>query len=211
MSYTNWRIKGRCFGNCNCDYGCPCQFNALPTYGNCQAVVGYAIDEGNFGETNLSGLNAVLIADWPKAIHEGNGNMQVIIDKNASDAQFNALTKILHGEASEPMATLWSVFGSTMTKIYDPLKEEIIFEVDIDNRKAKLVVPGIVESIGEPILNPVTGEAHRARINLPNGFEYTTAEMGSGTSTTTGVIPLELVDSYGQFNEMHHTQDGIVR
>ena len=25
-----WEIKGREFGNCNCDYGCPCQFNALP-------------------------------------------------------------------------------------------------------------------------------------------------------------------------------------
>ena len=27
----DWHIKGRQFGNCNCNYGCPCQFNAPPT------------------------------------------------------------------------------------------------------------------------------------------------------------------------------------
>ena len=52
----NWRIKGRGFQNCNCNYGCPCQFNALPTYGNCEAVMGYEIEQGNFGEINLDGL-----------------------------------------------------------------------------------------------------------------------------------------------------------
>ena len=31
-----WEIKAREFGNCNCDYGCPCQFNALPTHGHCR-------------------------------------------------------------------------------------------------------------------------------------------------------------------------------
>jgi hypothetical protein len=23
---------------CNCDWGCPCQFNAKPTHGNCEGV-----------------------------------------------------------------------------------------------------------------------------------------------------------------------------
>lgn len=211
MAYTDWNIKGRCFGNCNCDYGCPCQFNSLPTHGDCKAVVGYVIDEGYFGNIDLSGLKAALIAEWPKAIHEGNGRAQFIIDKNATDEQHNALVKIFHGEECEPGATLWSLFGSTFTKVFDPIKEEIIFEVDIETRKAKLIVPGIIESKGEPIKNPVTGEEHRARINLPNGFEYTVAEMGSGTSTSKGTIPMELVDSYGQFNEMHHSTQGIVR
>jgi hypothetical protein len=30
VAMIKWEIKGREFGNCNCDYGCPCQFNALP-------------------------------------------------------------------------------------------------------------------------------------------------------------------------------------
>src|SRR5438034_944809 len=35
MTNTEWTIHGREFANCNCAYGCPCQFNALPTHGNC--------------------------------------------------------------------------------------------------------------------------------------------------------------------------------
>ena len=29
MADTKWTIKGREFVNCNCSYGCPCQFNGL--------------------------------------------------------------------------------------------------------------------------------------------------------------------------------------
>jgi len=73
------------------------------------------------------------------------------------------------------------------------------------------VVPNIVEMKGEPIRNPVTGAEHRARIDLPNGFEYTLAEMGSGTSKSSGNIALELTNSYGQFADIHLGSRGIVR
>src|SRR5690242_9124576 len=53
---VEWAFKGREFTNCNCAYGCPCQFNALPTHGNCQAVIGIQIDEGHHGQTSLDGL-----------------------------------------------------------------------------------------------------------------------------------------------------------
>jgi hypothetical protein len=32
-----WRIAGEEFASCNCNWGCPCQFNALPTTGRCEA------------------------------------------------------------------------------------------------------------------------------------------------------------------------------
>src|SRR6266480_344293 len=44
MADTKWTIKGREFINCNCSYGCPCQFNGLPTHGDCQAVGGFEIE-----------------------------------------------------------------------------------------------------------------------------------------------------------------------
>ena len=49
MVDTNWTIHGREFVNCNCSYGCPCQFNGLPTYGHCQAVAGMEIEQGHHG------------------------------------------------------------------------------------------------------------------------------------------------------------------
>jgi hypothetical protein len=211
MTNISWEIKAREFANCNCDYGCPCQFNALPTHGSCEAVAGFDIKEGHFGETRLDGLRAVYMAKWPGPVHEGNGTAQVIIDKRANEAQREALRKIMYGEETEPGATMFNVFMSMTTKVYDPLYRDIHFEVDVDNRRAELKVKGLVESKGEPILNPVTGAEHRARINLDHGFEYITAEMGSGTSKVTGDIPLDMTASYGQFANIHLSTQGIVK
>ena len=210
MAYVDWKIKARSFGNCICDYGCPCQFNALPTHGNCEAVVGYQIDEGHFGDTRLDGLRAVLIASWPEAVHLGNGKMQIVIDARANQAQREALLKIMYGEETEPFATMFHVYSEMSPNKQNPIYADIHFEVDVDAREAKLVVKGLVDSIGEPIRNPVTGDVHRVRIDMPHGFEYTLAEVGSGTSKVTGAIPLELTASYGQFNHLHLSPYGVV-
>ena len=78
MTDTNWTIKGREFVHCSCAYGCPCQFNALPTHGSCEAVAVVEIEEGHHGETSLSGLRFAAILAWPGPIHEGRG--QVVAD-----------------------------------------------------------------------------------------------------------------------------------
>jgi len=49
-------LKGREFAHCNCAYGCPCQFNALPTHGDCHAVLAHDIEQGHHGDTKLDGL-----------------------------------------------------------------------------------------------------------------------------------------------------------
>ena len=80
MPNLTWSIRGIHFANCNCDYGCPCQFNARPTTGDCRAITAWQIDEGHYGEVRLDGLLAVNTYAWPGAVHEGNGEMQSIID-----------------------------------------------------------------------------------------------------------------------------------
>ncbi len=211
MSYVDWEIKAREFANCNCAYGCPCQFNALPTDGTCRAAVGFQIDEGHFGDVRLDGLRAAGLYSWPGAVHEGKGTMQLIVDSGASEAQREALLTIMQGQETEPMATMWSVYTTMCDTILDAVNAPIAFEVDIDARTARLSIPGIVETTGEPILNPITGAVHRARIDLPHGFEYTLAEMGSGTTKATGDIKLDFESSYGQFAHIHLSPSGPVR
>ncbi len=70
---TPWEIRGVEFVNCNCSYGCPCQFNALPTRGFCEAVGAIGIEEGHYGGVSLDGLKAAFIFPWPGAVHEGRG------------------------------------------------------------------------------------------------------------------------------------------
>ena len=148
---------------------------------------------------------------WPGPIHEGNGEAAVVIDRSANAAQREALLRILTGQDTDPGATIFQVFSTTLTKLHEPIFAAVEFEVDVDRRRARLKVEGLIEGRGEPIVNPVTGSEYRGRIDLPNGFEYTLAEIGRGWTKTQGPIPLDLADSYGQFARLHLGEHGIVR
>lgn len=210
MANTKWEIKGREFIHCNCAYGCPCQFNALPTHGNCKAVLGFEIEEGYHGNTRLDGLKIAGVAAWPGAIHEGKGQIVPIVDERANPAQREALLRIMSGQDTEPGATVFQVFSTTWEKVHDPVFAKIDLTADIDARKGRLNVPGYIEARGEPIANPVTGAEHRARINLPLGFEYTVAEVGRGWAKATGPLTFGLEDSHAHFAKLHMTGSGVV-
>ena len=118
------------------------------------------------------------VAEWPGAIHQGHGQIVPIVDERASPAQREALLRIMSGLDTEPGATLFQVFSATWEKVHNPVFAKIELEADVNGRRAHIKVPGYIEARGEPILNPITGKEHRARINLPAGFEYEFAEAG---------------------------------
>jgi hypothetical protein len=62
----------------------------------------------------------------------------------------------------------------------------------------------------EPLKNPVTGVEWRARIDLPNGKEFRLAEVGSGTTKATGLMPLEFANSHAHFADSTFSSDGII-
>ena len=209
---TYWEFKGRELVNCNCEYGCNCQFNALPDKGHCQAVAGIQIDEGHYGDTRLDGLRIAAIFKWPGAVHEGNGEAIAFVDESADESQREALLKIMTGQDTDAMATMFAVYASTVTKLHEPVFTKIDFEVDVDGRRGRLSIPGYVEMSGEPIRNKVTGMEARAQIVLPKGFEYAVADIGSASSRTTGgPMQLDFGNSYGQFANLHLSSHGVVR
>jgi hypothetical protein len=209
MENIKWKMKGTGVNNCNCNYGCPCQFNSLPTHGDCRAYTAMHIDEGHFGDVRLDGLNWVMTWGWPGAVHQGNGTCQAIIDERADKKQREALTKILHGEESEPGSTFLHVFSTTMSKTHEPLFKPIELSADIDARTASLRVPGVVEASVEPIVNAKTGQPTRSRIDLPNGFEFKKAEVASGKVKATGDVNLDLDKTHCHLAEYHLTSHGI--
>jgi len=206
-----WMIRGVEYSNCNCHYGCGCQFQAPSTHGYCEAMGAGRIDEGYFNDIRLDGLNFVMLLQWPGEVAQGNGSQQVLIDARANASQRVALCKILHGESTAPGATHFFVFNSTMSNVLEPLYVPIDLAIDIEARQATVHVADLVKSTGKPIPNPFTGGDHRARITLPEGFEYTVAEIGSGSTKAQAGITLNLSESYGQFNVLHMNQDGVIR
>jgi hypothetical protein len=208
---TPWEIKGRELVNCTCEYGCNCQFNALPDKGHCYAVAGIQIDSGYHGKTKLDGLRVAAIFKWPGAIHEGNGEAIAFVDENADPQQREALLKIMTGQDTDPFATMFAVYASTVSKMNPPVFTQIELELDIDGRKGRIFVKDYIDTHGEPIRNKVTGAQARAQIVLPNGFEYAVAEIGSASSTARGPVRFDTKDTYGQFARLHLNGHGVVR
>ena len=208
---THWEFKGRELVNCTCEYGCNCQFNGLPDKGHCYAVAGIQIDEGHHGETRLDGLRIAAIFKWPGPIHEGNGEVIAFVDERADERQRDALLRIMTGQDTDPFATMFAVYASTVTKMNPPVFTPIDLELDVEGRKGRIHVENYIDTRGEPIRNKITGAETRAQIVLPEGFEYEVAEIGSASSRTSGPVVVEMRDSYGQFAKLHLNSHGVVR
>ena len=206
----DWSIEAVSFDNCNCDYFCPCQFERRPNQGNCRGFEVGRVERGHFGDVSLDGLCYAILYAWPGAIFEGNGAMQAIIDERADEAQRKALATVLHGGETQEAKTHWWVYHAMSATVHDPIFRPIDFVVDIEGRTARVSIPGVLESTGRPIISPATGDEHRVRIDIPNGIEFEMAEIGSASTTATGLIELELNDTYGQFNLVRHSGTGVV-
>ena len=206
-----WEIQGSELINCNCSYGCPCQFNALPTHGDCRAYAFYQIDKGHFGTTRLDGVRWGALFAWPGPIHLGKGEAMVVVDDKATPEQRTAIETVASGKETEPGSLITQVFSTTLIKGHPTQVKPIELKIDIKGGTAQVKVPGLLEMNSEPIKNPVTGAEHRVRIVQPHGFEFAEAEIGRGWSKTQGPVAYELEDSYGQFAEIHLCQNGMVR
>ena len=208
---TPWEFKGRELVNCTCEYGCNCQFNALPDKGHCHAVAGIVIDEGHFGDVRLDGMKIAAIFKWPGPIHEGNGEAIAFVDERADAAQRDGLLRIMSGQDTAPFATMFAVYASTLSKMHDPVFTKIDVDVDVDGREGRVFVQDQIDLTGRPIRNAVTGADARAQIVLPEGFEYALAEIGSASSRTGGPVLVQIDDKYAQFARLHLNNNGVVR
>ena len=200
MTKTRWRIAGEELVHCNCAWGCPCQFNALPTYGNCEALAAWQIREGYYGDTRLDGVRYARVYYFPGPVHEGNGTRQLILDERTTPEQREALIALESGTQGHPY---FEVFAAVCPHTVEPIVAPIELEIDRERRRGILRIPELAEAYAEPIKNPVTGVEHRARIVLPNGFEYTEAEVGNSVSwkvSSGGPLRFQHENSYAQLN-----------
>ena len=124
-------MVGNEVGSCNCDWGCPCQFDALPTHGNCMAMIAYQVDQGNFGDTRLDGVRFAELVSWPGPIHEGGGTRQTIIDESASPEQRRAIEEMVLGKHG---GDYFEIFASVMSKELDTVYAPIEIDADREAR-----------------------------------------------------------------------------
>jgi hypothetical protein len=174
---TPWRLTGNHAGSCNCIWACPCQFNANPTNGYCEALLAWEITDGNFGDISMDGVRFGFAVHWPGAIHEGNGVAQPVVGDDASDEQRDAILAITSGQHG---GTFFEIISAVVSEVRDPVVAPIELDVDREARRGSFRLGDVGESRVEPIVNPEIPDSgeHRVRIDLPDGFEYKQAEIG---------------------------------
>jgi len=73
-----WQIRGDYFENCNCEVVCPCVFSTKPVFqekpsqGFCEVALAFHVEQGQYGEVPLDGLNAIVMARSPGTMSAGN-------------------------------------------------------------------------------------------------------------------------------------------
>jgi hypothetical protein len=208
MAQADWRLEGEWIKNCNCAFGCPCDFNAKPTEGDCKGFLGMRIAKGHFNGTRLDGLSFFVTVHFPGPLHEGNGQAQPIIDERATPEQREAVFGIMSGQNSAE-GTLFHIFSLIISKMHEPIFAPVDFRFDKAGRTARLIIPGVLESEVEPIRNPVTGAEHRIQVVMPEGFEHIEGEVASSGIRSTGAIRFETRQSHSTLAHVVQTPQGV--
>jgi hypothetical protein len=190
QSTTRWHVKGTLVISCNCDYGCPCNFNARPTHGHCEGQWLWHVEDGSFGDTPLDGLSWTVTADWPAAIHEGGGRAMCLYDERANEAQREAIEALVRGGNGGP----WGIFINT----YDlEVVRPMPFDLHLAGLATRVKVGDSIELELATITNPVTGaEVHPGAV-LPEGLVC--KEASFGTSRTFKVSDVIEYDHSGKY------------
>ncbi len=160
---AGWQLNGNVLIACNCDWGCPCNFNALPSRGHCECGWIWSIGKGHVNDVRLDGLGLALLADWPKAIHEGGGRAVCYVDERANGAQRAAMTTLLRGELGGP----WALFIKTYELAAPAFAR---FDVQVADHASRATIGDAAELELQTIRNPVTQAEVHPEIVLPEGL-----------------------------------------
>jgi hypothetical protein len=168
---SRWWLKADYIETCNCAHGCPCNLTQIPTYGGCNAVVGYRITEGACDGVDIGGLNLGYVASWPGAIHHGNGHAVVVVDERATAEQRMALESIASGAAGP--GGPFEIFAGTMIET-ETFVGKVEFE--LEGKRGRVKFADVADATVGPIIGEMGDEAS-ARMVLAQGFIWQDAEL----------------------------------
>jgi hypothetical protein len=186
----SWTMKGTVLIACNCAYGCPCNFNALPTTGKCEGEWTWHVEEGAYGTVDLRGVTFTLAVNWPGAIHEGNGVALLLVDERTTSVQRDAIHTLVKGEAGGP----WGVLGWTWPTLHGP--EAVSFELELDGLRSRVRAGAGFELELEPIRNPVSGAEVTPGAVLPQGIVFKRGDFASTRRYRVEALGIDYRDTY---------------
>jgi hypothetical protein len=190
-----WSLKGTYFESCNCDVACPCLFLSPPSEGECTALVGWHIEDGDDEGVSLSGLNVALAVHSPGHMATTQWNVAVYVDARADEAQNASLLKIFGGQGGGHPARLATHIGQIVGVRSVPI------EFTISEGKHGLRIPEIADveivTMAGQGGGPVTITGHP--LAIAPGFTATAAKSPKLAFSDHG-MSWDLTDKTGIFS-----------
>ena len=155
MADVEWALKGELVLSCNCTVFCPCVISLgqhPPTEGYCQTWAGFRVDNGYYGDTDLSGRNLGLIMEIPGYMSRGNWTAGLFVDKRASIYATKAFTKIFTGKAGGTTSLLSILVGNFLGVQQEPISYEV------EDKRRIFKIPKIIDGVVAPIPGKTHGE-----------------------------------------------------
>ena len=194
---TKWSIEADYFQACNCDYGCPCEFQAPPTQGYCEGLGAWRINRGSYGDVSLNGLGLGFALRSKGALHEGDLTLALFVDESASQQQRDALIQIASGQAG---GMPFELIATLVSNLIGP--EFVPFQFNVNGKNSSAKMGNAVSMAFEPIKNPVTGDPESMRIeNQGSFFLFKGADV---------VVATECRVSAGDLSFSHPNKSGFV-
>jgi hypothetical protein len=166
-------LRGTALIACNCDFGCPCNFNALPTQGHCEGGWTWHVDSGAVDDVRLDGLTFSVMVKWPGAIHHGNGEGLILVDERADPRQQGAIAALVSGQYGGP----WGILAWTWPKVHGP--KPVAYQVSINGIQYHVKAGDALTIESTTIKNPVTGHEVHPGMVLPEGIIVKRGDLGA--------------------------------
>jgi hypothetical protein len=164
---TKWSFEADYFTACNCDWGCPCNFNARPTEGRCMGWGAWSIISGQFDATSLDGTRFALYYKFPGLVEQGQGTACAYVDSRATQEQQQALEAIGTGKAG---GGVFDLFATELVTTWLPTKV-VPIEFELRDGAGRVRIEGLGEAESELLSYP-DGSTIRPWLELPHGIEY---------------------------------------
>ena len=163
----SWHLAGDWFDVCKCSIPCPCTFAQAPTEGDCDGVLVWHVNEGNFGDVSLDGLNFAALSWFEGNIwdEDTKANMGFLLDARADERQQEAMQAIFSGQAGGWPASFAAKLGDMLGM--EPAQIE--FEIADDLTSWRAESPGRFKASAEALEGPTSVPGRRTQVHDPPG------------------------------------------
>ncbi|WP_458204828.1 DUF1326 domain-containing protein [Haladaptatus sp. NG-SE-30] len=151
-----WNLEGDYVEACNCDVACQCIWLEPPDDEVCRASLVWDIENGQYGDTDLSGLSVGMLIYTEEGVMfdpDTGWHVVLIVDDEADDEQQAALEEIYFGRAGG----IWGPVADTHFETTEVTTAPFSFERDESEFSVSIGDAVAMETVGKVGFNEEIG------------------------------------------------------